>query len=65
MRPTYFPCKPWMVMGLTSDVTRLVTPPLTVFRCYACNTYSLKLTDISSNFKYTNITRVTKSGNFL
>ncbi len=65
MSPTYFPCKPLMVMGLTSDVTRLVTPPLTVFRCYTCNIYSLKLTDISSDFKDTNITRVTKSGSFL
>ena len=65
MSPTYFPCKPLIVMSLTSDVTRLVTPPLTVFRCYTCNNYSLKLTDISSDFKDTNITRVTKSGNFL
>ena len=65
MSPTYFPCKPLMVMGLTSDVTRLVTPPLTVFRCYTCNIYSLKLTDISSDFKDTNITSVTILGNFL
>ena len=64
MSPTYFPCKPLMVMGLTSDVTRLVTTPLTVFRCYTCNIYSLKLTDIPSDFKDTNIIRVTKSGNF-
>ncbi len=61
MSPTYFPCKPLMVMGLTSDVTRLVTPPLTVFRCYKCNIYSLKLIDISSDFKDTNITRVTST----
>ena len=52
-------------MGLTSDVTRLVTPPLTVFRCDTCNIYNLKLTDISSDFKDTNITRLTKLGNFL
>ena len=65
MSPNYFPRKPLIVMSLTSDVTRLVTPPLTVFRCYTCNNYSLKLTDISSDFKDTNITRVTKSVNFL
>ena len=64
MSPTYFPCKPLIVMSLTSDVTRLVTSPLTVFRCYTCNNYSLKLTDISSDFKDTNITRVTKLGDY-
>ena len=56
MSPTYFPPKPLIAMGLTSDVKRLVTPPLTVFRCNKC---SLNLTDISSDFKDTNITRVT------
>ena len=65
MSPTYFPPKPFKANGLTSDVTRLVTPPLTVFRCYTCNNGSLKLTDISSDFKDNNITRVTKSSNFL
>jgi len=28
-------------MGLTSDVTRLVTPPLTVFLCYTSKTYTV------------------------
>ena len=65
MSPTYFPCKPLIVMGLTYDVTRLITLPLTVFRCNSCYNYSLKLTDISSDFRDTNITPVTKSGNFL
>ena len=51
-------------MGLTSDVTRLITQPLTVFRCYTCNNYDFKLTGISIDFKDTNITRVTKSGTF-
>ena len=60
MSPTYFPFKALIVMGLTYDVTRLVTLPLTVFRCYTRNIYSLKLTDILSDFKDTNITRVTK-----
>ena len=65
MSPTYFPCKPLIVMALTSDVTRLVSPSLTVFRCNTCYNYNLKLTDISSDFRDTNITLVTKSGNFL
>ena len=64
MSPTYFLCKLLIAMALTSNVTRLVTPPLTVFRCCMCNNYSLKLTDISSDFKDTNITRVTKSVNY-
>ena len=64
MNPTYFLSKALIVMGLISAVTWLVTTLLTVFRCYTCNIYSLKLTDISSDFKDTNITRVTKSGNF-
>ena len=64
MSPTYFPPKPFIANGLTSYVTRLVTPPLTVFRCYTCNNCSLKLTDISSDFKDTNITRGTKIGQF-
>ena len=65
INPTYFPCKSLIATGLTSDVTWLVTPPLTIFRCDKCYNYSLKLTDISSDFKDTNITRITKSGNFL
>ena len=65
MSPTYFPPKRLIAMALTSYVTRLVTPPLTVFRRNMCNNYALKLTGISIDFKDTNITRVTKSGNFL
>ena len=56
MSPTYYPPKPLEVVGLTSNFTRLVTLFLTVLRCYTCNDYSLKLTDISSDFKDTNIT---------
>ncbi len=65
MSHTYFPPKPLLSMGLTSDVTRLITQPLTVFRCYTCNNYDFKLTGISIDFKDTNITRVTKSVTFL
>ena len=65
MIPNYFPPKPLIANGLTSDVTLLDTPPLTVFRFYTTNKYLLKSTDISSDFKDTNITLVTKSGNFL
>tara|TARA_B100001029_G_scaffold28432_1_gene20762 strand:- start:263 stop:460 length:198 start_codon:yes stop_codon:yes gene_type:complete len=65
MSPTYFPLKPLLANGLTSDVTQLVTTPLTVFRANNYYKYSLKLTDISIDFKETNITLVTKSGSFL
>ena len=43
MSPTYFPPKQLIAMGLTSDVKRLFTSPLTVLRCYICDNYSLKL----------------------
>tara|TARA_B100000886_G_scaffold18596_1_gene11976 strand:- start:254 stop:451 length:198 start_codon:yes stop_codon:yes gene_type:complete len=65
MITTYFPCKPLIAMGLAFDVTRLVKLPLTVFRCYMGNNYGFKLTDILSDFRDTNITRETKSGNFV
>ena len=65
MSPTYFPPKLLIASGLDSYVTRLVTTSLTVSQCYTHNKYSLELTNISSDFKDTNITRVTKSGNFL
>ena len=65
MSPTYFPPKPLIAMVLISDLIRLVTQPLTVFRCYTCNNYDFKLTGISIDFKDTNITRVTKSVTFL
>ena len=65
MSPTYFPPKQLIAMGLTSDVKRLFTSPLTVLRCYICDNYSLKLTDIYSDFKDTNITGASKLGNFL
>ena len=65
MSPTYFPPKLLIAPGLNSYVTKLVTTSLTVSQCYTYNKYSLELTNISSDFKDTNITRVTKSGNFL
>ena len=63
MSPTYFPPKPLIAMVLISDLIRLVTQPLTVFRCYMCNKHSLKLTDISIDFKNSNITSVIESSN--
>ena len=64
MSPTYYPPKPLEEVGLTSDFTRLVTTLLTILRCYTCNDYSLKSTDISNDFKDTIITILTKSSNF-
>ena len=64
MSPTYYPPKPLEIEGLTSNFTWLVTPLSTVLRCYTCYNYSLKLTDISSDFKDIIITIVTKSGSF-
>ena len=64
MSSTYFPLKPLLANGLASDVTQLVTTPLTVLRGEKCYKYSLKLTDISSDFKDTNIKRVAKAAIF-
>ncbi len=64
MSPTNFSLKLLISDDLTSDVTQGVTQAFTVFWCFVCNKFALKIKDISSDFKEANSKCVTKIGDF-